>query len=346
MPTAPLRSPNSLLSSATTRERRILRHLASKEQRVTLKQLVEAWRVKKGVKAMPEEVVGDSRRPCGLSRSTCERFVLRLLGLGVLSDDFHFTAFSVIHYVVTGVRAHAVESGRLEITLEVPDAEAQGAADSAATSSPEGKNKKVPTSRAEAKGGAASGGNCRGTSAAGSGPRNSTTTDGPSGGISCRGKGKGICGKGGGAGGEAVIGSRGPGVGKKRSRAGAADDEGAAVVDLCDSDDDVPDGSVLRDGQAGHERRENEGASANGSLDGERTPVSAEGARGGCARIGRGGRSDGSSGSRGRGDAKTSVSRLGAVVNDDSDFEQPVLKSSSNKKKPKKHVPLPKDSVL
>lgn len=106
---------------------RILRHLASKEQRVTLKQLVEAWRVRKGAKAMPDHVMGDSRRPAGLSRSTCERLVLRLLGLGVLSDDFHFTAFSVVHYIVTGARAHALESGSLEVALEVPTKEAGGA---------------------------------------------------------------------------------------------------------------------------------------------------------------------------------------------------------------------------
>lgn len=103
---------------------RILRHLASKEQRVTLRQLVEAWRAKKGAKAMPDDVVGEGGRPKGLSRSTCERLVLQLLGMGVLSDDFHFTAFAVVHYIVTGARAHALESGRIpQVLFQVPRGE-------------------------------------------------------------------------------------------------------------------------------------------------------------------------------------------------------------------------------
>ena len=108
---------------------RILRHLAAKEQRVTPRQLVEAWRAKKGAKAMPVHVVADPDRPNRLSRSTCERLVLQLLGLGVLSDDFHFTAFSVVHYVVTGARAHALESGRLpSVLFDVPEGEGKGEA--------------------------------------------------------------------------------------------------------------------------------------------------------------------------------------------------------------------------
>lgn len=76
---------------------------------------------------MPAHVVGDKDRPNRLSRSTCERLVLHLLGLGVLSDDFHFTAFSVVHYVVTGARAHALESGRLpRVSFEVPEGEGEG----------------------------------------------------------------------------------------------------------------------------------------------------------------------------------------------------------------------------
>lgn len=106
---------------------RLLRYLASKEQRVTPRQLVEAWRAKRGAKAMPAHVVGDSDRPNRLSRSTCERLVLHLLGLGILSDDFHFTAFSIVHYVVTGARAHALESGMLPcVSFGVPEGEGGG----------------------------------------------------------------------------------------------------------------------------------------------------------------------------------------------------------------------------
>lgn len=73
---------------------------------------------------MPDDVVGEGGRPNGLSRSTCERLVLQLLGMGVLSDDFHFTAFAVVHYVVTGARAHALESGKIpQVLFQVPGGE-------------------------------------------------------------------------------------------------------------------------------------------------------------------------------------------------------------------------------
>lgn len=75
---------------------------------------------------MPVEVIADeSCRPNGLSRLTCERLVFHMLGVGILSDDFHFTAFSVVHYVVTGARAHALETGRLDVSLEIPTSEAK-----------------------------------------------------------------------------------------------------------------------------------------------------------------------------------------------------------------------------
>lgn len=73
---------------------------------------------------MPDDIVGELGRPTGLSRSTCERLVLQLLGMGVLSDDFHFTAFAVVHYVVTGARAHALESGRIpQVLFQAPAGE-------------------------------------------------------------------------------------------------------------------------------------------------------------------------------------------------------------------------------
>lgn len=47
---------------------------------MTPRQLVDAWRAKKGAKAMPDEVVGENDRPPkALSRSACERLVLQLL---------------------------------------------------------------------------------------------------------------------------------------------------------------------------------------------------------------------------------------------------------------------------
>ncbi|CAN0470871.1 unnamed protein product [Ectocarpus sp. 12 AP-2014] len=136
---------------ACTLVSRILRHLALKEQRVTPRQLVDAWRAKKGAKAMPDEVVGENDRPPkALSRSACERLVLQLLGDGVLSDDFHFTAFSIVHYVVTGARAHALESGRLsQVSFQVRGSAVAGAA-GAVRKKPAGASSERPSKPAAA----------------------------------------------------------------------------------------------------------------------------------------------------------------------------------------------------
>ncbi|CAN0498760.1 unnamed protein product, partial [Discosporangium mesarthrocarpum] len=79
---------------------RILRHLGATEQRTTPRQLVEHWRAKRGSKVLPGDVVGPEHQPGpGLSRTTCDRLVAHLLAMDVLGSDFHFTAFSVVHYV-------------------------------------------------------------------------------------------------------------------------------------------------------------------------------------------------------------------------------------------------------
>ncbi|CAM9296615.1 unnamed protein product, partial [Choristocarpus tenellus] len=99
---------------------RIVRHLSAKEVRATPRQLVETWRAKRGSKLMPVDVVGEGQRPGpGLSRSSCERLVNHLLGLGVLGDDFHYTAYSVVHYVIAGPRAHMVERGSLKVLVDM-----------------------------------------------------------------------------------------------------------------------------------------------------------------------------------------------------------------------------------
>ncbi|CAN0003642.1 unnamed protein product, partial [Scytosiphon promiscuus] len=189
---------------------RILRHLALKEHRVTPRQLVEAWRAKKGAKAMPDGVVAEADRPPkSLSRSTCERLVLQLLGDGVLCDDFHFTAFSVVHYVVTGARAQALESGRLaRVLLEVRESEGRSVGGSGGPGGGK-KNPKASGAKPSTKA-APSAGGARRKAEAGS---------------------EGIRGAAGGPGGQV-------GTGKKRPRSEGASTAvavGAGVVDLCDS---------------------------------------------------------------------------------------------------------------
>lgn len=188
---------------------------------------------------MPDGVVEESDRPRRLPRSTCERLVLHLLKLGILSDDFHFTAFSVIHYVVTGARAHALESKKLAcVSFDVSEGEAD----------PDGPRKKanpkvssaVTASRQDkGKGGLAS----RRKEKAGemSVDVSASTTDKPS------------CRDGGGNDGQRPAGERysdegevkgeGRGRGKKRARPETATRavkcaNAEKVVDLCDSEDE------------------------------------------------------------------------------------------------------------
>lgn len=352
---------------------RILRHLASKEQRVTLKQLVEAWRAKKGAKAMPDHVTGDSRRPVGLSRSTCERLVLRLLGLGVLSDDFHFTAFSVVHYIVTGARAHALESGRLKMALEVPAAEAEGAGAVAAAASPRGaaaaaagggKSKGDPPDR----GGGGAGGGGGGAKGKGKGARGGKNgASGSNGAVvvgvledgadGVNGRCAGQPGGDGGRGGN----SRG---GKKRPRATAAaaassrrsssssavisaaagagwgtsaGTEGVGVVDLCD--DSSCDGGDRDDGVLFQGDDELPGKEPLRNVRRNRTGVGGEGSP--VVTGGAGGRAGGG-GIVGEGAVSSSSVCDADVVDfcdsndDDSDFEKPFVKKKANKKKKKK----------
>lgn len=179
---------------------------------MTLRQLSDAWRAKKGAKAMPTEVIADDgQRPNGLNRSTCESLVLHMLGLGILSDDFHFTAFSIVHYVVTGARAHSLESGKITVTFEIASSESKASRVSSAAK------------------GSATGKTARTVSGAKSCNRNTAGED-----------------TGGSAGGSGIRGMKGPRSTQRMDssvRTGGDDINSAnAVVDLCDSggEDVVP----------------------------------------------------------------------------------------------------------
>lgn len=170
---------------------------------------------------MPAEVVGEADRPPrALTRSACERLVLQLLGDGVLCDDFHFTAYSVVHYAVTGARAHALERGDLaRVLFQVRESEAEAVAGempSIAMSAAAQRKKEANSKGAGgAAGGAASscggggGGSSCGSSSSGKKRRRSMTAGGS-----------------GGSGGGSVAVQRPTGA------------SGFGVVDLCDSEDD------------------------------------------------------------------------------------------------------------
>lgn len=342
---------------------------------MTPKQLIEAWRAKKGAKAMPDTVVDNSSRPVGLSRSTCERLVLRLLGLGVLSDDFHFTAFSVLHYVVTGARAHALESCRLRVDFEVSAAEGgawgvdkEDGCDGSGSSRRAGKRGRLPGGDSSDYAGDGVGGvKGSGQGVQRGGGRRTATTAACTGVVGvgdddsdgdCRGDRRGN-------GGRSSSSGAGRGKGKKRPRAGTAasgtraDDGdgwtgngggGEGVVDLCDDSDTdsstMGGGAMLRNSERGSSEcpASLKSSTKRSSLRGGRSSVVAGASGEGESQSGRSG-----VGGRGveagagvdindGGDGGGDVVGFGEDIYDDSDFEdlRAVKKVNSGRRKNKK----------
>ena len=51
-------------------------------------------------------------KPPDLSRGDCERVIVDMLLEGVLREDFHFTPYSTISYLLPGPKAEHVHAGR------------------------------------------------------------------------------------------------------------------------------------------------------------------------------------------------------------------------------------------
>ena len=83
---------------------KILHQAASLSERVTAIKLVDAW-CGKGQTSLR---MRDVKTP-DLSREDCERVVVYLLLEGVLREDFHFTPYSTISYLVPGPNARLVQ---------------------------------------------------------------------------------------------------------------------------------------------------------------------------------------------------------------------------------------------
>lgn len=75
----------------------LLTHARSLDQRVTPLKLLDAWLGKGDVTLRLGTV-----RPPKLSRHQCERVVIHLLMSEYLKEDFHFTPYSTISYLVPG----------------------------------------------------------------------------------------------------------------------------------------------------------------------------------------------------------------------------------------------------
>jgi ATP-dependent DNA helicase Q1 len=77
----------------------ILRNSQVRNQRMTGLKLVEAW-LGKGSTALR---LSQHQAPIGLDRTEAERIIVHLLLNGYLREDFHFTPYSTISYIVSGM---------------------------------------------------------------------------------------------------------------------------------------------------------------------------------------------------------------------------------------------------
>jgi len=85
----------------------ILAQAATLSERVTANKLVDAWCGKGQTRLRVREVKAPD-----LSREDCERVIVDLLLEGVLREDFHFTPYSTISYLLPGPKAELVHAGK------------------------------------------------------------------------------------------------------------------------------------------------------------------------------------------------------------------------------------------
>lgn len=92
---------------------KILQQAASLAERVTAIKLVDAW----CGKGQPSLRMRDVEAP-DLSREDCERVIVDLLLEGVLREDFHFTPYSTISYLLPGPKARLVQAAGKRIFMD------------------------------------------------------------------------------------------------------------------------------------------------------------------------------------------------------------------------------------
>ncbi|KAL9955233.1 hypothetical protein ACROYT_G036526 [Oculina patagonica] len=92
---------------------KILQQAASLSERVTAIKLVDAW-CGKGQTSLR---MRDVKAP-DLSREDCERVIVNLLLEGVLREDFHFTPYSTISYLLPGPKAKLVQKAGKKVFMD------------------------------------------------------------------------------------------------------------------------------------------------------------------------------------------------------------------------------------
>lgn len=92
----------------------IVRHSQSRKQRITGLKLSEAWR------GTGQTNVRVSSVPTPLLTSEqCDSIILYMITEDILEEEFHFTAYSTISYIVAGSKALTVQSG-LRVFFRIP----------------------------------------------------------------------------------------------------------------------------------------------------------------------------------------------------------------------------------
>ena len=93
---------------------KILQNAQESEERVTMIKLIEAWNGKGNKKIRLKNLPAPA-----LLLFDCQRFLIHLLMEGILREDFHFTPFSTISYLVPGVRAKNTLAGNISVSMVI-----------------------------------------------------------------------------------------------------------------------------------------------------------------------------------------------------------------------------------
>ncbi|XP_069133620.1 ATP-dependent DNA helicase Q1-like [Argopecten irradians] len=94
---------------------KLMEHAAQTEQRVTAIKLLDAWEGRGATSLRVRDVPEPN-----ISRDKLERILAHMLLNGYIKEDFHFTAYSTISYLVAGSKSRLLQSGSVKIGMEFP----------------------------------------------------------------------------------------------------------------------------------------------------------------------------------------------------------------------------------
>lgn len=97
---------------------KILQNAQKIEERITVIKLLDAWNGKGNRKLRVDDVRVSTSVPA-IALVDCQRFLIHLLLDGILNEDFHFTPYTTISYLVPGLRANNVLAGKVSVSMEL-----------------------------------------------------------------------------------------------------------------------------------------------------------------------------------------------------------------------------------